>query len=231
MTPTICRSTPGGRHTAVTGTDQPRPSRVHRRGWVRLRGTVVADDGRRLELRFEVQDTGPGIEPERLALLFEPFEQADTSSSRRHGTRLTALAESGCDAGADSVVGQGSRFWIRVNLAHAEDASGRAAPVSLDGLRALIVDDLPEALAAEAERLALRQEVARHPSGAALSLQQSTRLADLRRGAGPEDARPGRDRDAGCAAPAAGRRHATNDSLHRLLRPGLAGPRVRCGLP
>ena len=150
-------------------------------GWVRLRGTVVADDGRRLELRFEVQDTGPGIEPERLALLFEPFEQADTSSSRRHGGTGLGLALTrhlarmmGGDAGADSVVGQGSRFWIRVNLAHAEDASGRAAPVSLDGLRALIVDDLPEALAAEAERLALfGMEVATAPSGeAALELVQ-----------------------------------------------------------
>jgi two-component system, sensor histidine kinase and response regulator len=150
-------------------------------GWVRLRGAVVADDGHRLELRFEVQDTGPGIEAARLAMLFEPFEQADTSHARRHGGTGLGLALTrhlaqmmGGDAGAASVVGQGSTFWIRVNLAHAEHASTRAEPVSLAGLRALIVDDLPEALAAEAERLVLfGMDVKTAPSGeAALALVQ-----------------------------------------------------------
>ncbi|WP_341890719.1 response regulator [Variovorax sp. YR752] len=150
-------------------------------GWVRLRGTVAVDDGRRLELRFEVQDTGPGIDATRLAQLFEPFEQADTSLARRHGGTGLGLALTrhlarmmGGDAGADSVVGQGSTFWIRVKLAHAEHASGRAGSVSLAGLRALIVDDLPEALAAEAQRLVLfGMDVKTAPNGdAALELVQ-----------------------------------------------------------
>jgi len=131
-------------------------------GWVRLKGSVGANDGRRFELRFEVQDTGPGIEAARLARLFAPFEQADTSSTRRQGGTGLGLALTrhlarmmGGDAGASSVPGQGSVFWIQVALGHPERASDQAAPLSLAGRRALIVDDLPEALAAEAERLSL----------------------------------------------------------------------------
>jgi len=131
-------------------------------GWVRLKGGVSANDGRRFELRFEVQDTGPGIEAARLARLFAPFEQADNSPNRRQGGTGLGLALTrhlarmmGGDAGASSVPGRGSVFWVRVVLGHAERASDQAAPLSLAGLRALIVDDLPEALAAEAERLSL----------------------------------------------------------------------------
>jgi two-component system sensor histidine kinase/response regulator len=150
-------------------------------GWVRLLGTVAADNGRQFELRFEVQDTGPGIDPARLALLFEPFEQAEASQAHRLGGTGLGLALTrhlarmmGGDAGADSVVGQGSTFWIRVKLAHAEQASARAEPPSLAGLRALVVDDLPEALAAEASRLALfGMDVKTAPGGdAALELVQ-----------------------------------------------------------
>lgn len=134
-------------------------------GWVRLRGTVAADDGQRLELRFEVQDTGPGIDAARLGLLFQPFEQADSSLARRRGGTGLGLALTrhlarmmGGDAGAHSVVDQGSTFWIRVNLEKVEQperAPSPAGPVSLAGLRVLIVDDLPEALAAEQQRVLL----------------------------------------------------------------------------
>ena len=131
-------------------------------GWVRLKGGVSSDDGRRVELRFEVQDTGPGIDAARMAQLFVPFEQADTSATRRQGGTGLGLALTrhlarmmGGEAGASSVPGQGSVFWIRVVLKQAERASERAAPLSLAGRRVLIVDDLPEALAAEAERLSL----------------------------------------------------------------------------
>lgn len=131
-------------------------------GWVRLKGGVSSDDGRQVELRFEVQDTGPGIDAARMAQLFVPFEQADTSATRRQGGTGLGLALTrhlarmmGGEAGASSVPGQGSVFWIRVVLKHSERASERAAPLSLAGRRVLIVDDLPEALAAEAERLSL----------------------------------------------------------------------------
>lgn len=129
-------------------------------GWVRLRGTLASDDGHQLELLFEVQDTGPGIDAQRLSRLFEPFEQADTSHARRHGGTGLGLALTrhlaqmmGGSAGASSTPGQGSVFWMRVVLQHPMRASQLAAPISLAGRRALIVDDLPEALAAEADRL------------------------------------------------------------------------------
>jgi PAS domain S-box-containing protein len=148
-------------------------------GWVRLRGTVIADDGHRLVLRFEVQDTGPGIEAARLALLFEPFEQGDTSHARRHGGTGLGLALTrhlarmmGGEAGATSVPGQGSVFWIQVALSHPEHASDRAARLSLAGRRALVVDDLPEALAAEADRLKLLGLDVTPTSGGAEALER-----------------------------------------------------------
>ncbi|KQP15670.1 response regulator [Pseudorhodoferax sp. Leaf267] len=131
-------------------------------GWVRLRGEVLRDEGRRMLLRFEVQDTGPGISAERQAALFNAFEQADSSSSRRHGGTGLGLALSrqlaramGGDAGVTSAPGSGSAFWFTAWLGHAAEAPRPTEPAALQGLRALVVDDLPEALAVMGEQLQL----------------------------------------------------------------------------
>ncbi len=131
------------------------------RGWVRLRGQVIAEEGARVQLRFEVQDTGPGIDEERQRLLFSAFEQGDNSSSRRHGGTGLGLALSrqlartmGGDAGVQSSLGAGSMFWFTVWLTRAAQVPNRLpAPVSLAGLRALLVDDLPEAQVVISDRL------------------------------------------------------------------------------
>ena len=131
------------------------------RGWVRLRGAVLAEEGSRVQLRFEVQDTGPGIDEERQRLLFSAFEQGDNSSSRRHGGTGLGLALSrqlaramGGDAGVQSTPGSGSMFWFTAWLTLGTQAPQRSpAPVSLAGLRALLVDDLPEAQAVIGDRL------------------------------------------------------------------------------
>ncbi len=132
------------------------------RGWVRLHGLLQGDDSHGVQVRFEVQDTGPGIDAARQAELFAPFEQADTSASRRHGGTGLGLALTrhmarlmGGDAGVASVLGRGSTFWFTARLARATEAGTHAAPIRLTGLRAMVVDDLPEALAAEADRLQL----------------------------------------------------------------------------
>ena len=81
-------------------------------------------------LRFEVSDTGVGVEPERLERLFQAFEQADNSMTRDHDGTGLGLAITlhiaqlmGGDAGAESRAGEGSLFWFTAWLTHLEDPS------------------------------------------------------------------------------------------------------------
>jgi two-component system, sensor histidine kinase and response regulator len=130
------------------------------RGWVRLRGELLREDGPRLQVRFEVQDTGEGIAPERQAALFSAFEQADGSTTRRHGGTGLGLALTrhlaallGGEVGLRSTPGQGSTFWFTAWLGRAQETAEPTLPIVTQGLRALLVDDLPEALTALGERL------------------------------------------------------------------------------
>jgi two-component system, sensor histidine kinase and response regulator len=132
------------------------------RGWVRLRGELVGEDRHRLQVRFEVQDTGEGIADAALQSLFTAFEQADASITRRHGGTGLGLALThhlvrlmGGEVHVSSEPGVGSRFWFTVWLDRAVQAGQHAAPLPVQGLRALVVDDLPEALASVADRLTL----------------------------------------------------------------------------
>ena len=122
-------------------------------GWIRLKGAFADEQGRRLQIRFEVQDTGPGIALDRQAHLFSAFEQADASTSRQHGGTGLGLAlcrqlarAMGGEAGVKSAPGAGSVFWFTAWLTRAAPAPARFAPIRTSGLRALLVDDLPEAL-------------------------------------------------------------------------------------
>jgi CheY-like chemotaxis protein/HPt (histidine-containing phosphotransfer) domain-containing protein len=80
--------------------------------------TAGARDGRRL-LRFEVRDTGIGIAPESVKSLFQPFVQADSSTTRHFGgtglglSIVRGLVEMmGGQVGAHSQPGKGSTFWF-----------------------------------------------------------------------------------------------------------------------
>ncbi len=105
-------------------------------GWVRLRVQPVQEDGARLQLRVEVQDTGIGIPTERQAQLFHSFEQADSSTTRRFGgtglglalTRQFAEAMGG-QTGVISLPGSGSTFWVTAWIAHADPAHKVFLPV------------------------------------------------------------------------------------------------------
>ncbi|HEX5803740.1 MAG TPA: bacteriohemerythrin [Azospira sp.] len=113
------------------------------KGSIALRVRQLADGNAQFRLRFEVEDTGIGIEPALIPRLFEPFEQADDSSTRRHGGTGLGLAISrrlaemmGGTAGADSTPGKGSRFWLELPLAPASgDADARATAAGDDGER------------------------------------------------------------------------------------------------
>ena len=129
-------------------------------GEIELRAEVLASDADRMTLRCSVRDTGIGVEPEVLARLFQPFEQADSSTTRRYGgtglgLAITArIAEAmGGEAGAESVPGQGSTFWMTVRLPVAPAPTERPQRAEGDAeqaLRALgaqrrilLVDDEP----------------------------------------------------------------------------------------
>ncbi|HSW04277.1 ATP-binding protein [Aquabacterium sp.] len=108
------------------------------RGWVRLRGDLLREEAGRLEVRFEVRDTGEGIAPERLAQLFNAFEQADSSTTRRHGGTGLGLALTrhlatmmGGSVGVSSTLGEGSCFWLTVWLQRAPTEPEAARPVAL----------------------------------------------------------------------------------------------------
>jgi len=100
------------------------------RGRVQLTGEVLARSASEVVLRFTVSDTGIGIAPEALGQLFNPFVQADTSTTRQFGGTGLGLAITqrlaqlmGGDVGVQSRLGEGSRFWFTARVRPAFDAS------------------------------------------------------------------------------------------------------------
>jgi signal transduction histidine kinase len=92
-------------------------------GSVSLEVDVLDDRQDSVVLRFAVKDSGIGVPPDALERIFEPFEQADNSLTRKHGGSGLGLAIvkqiarlMGGDVGARSLPGQGSTFWITVRL-------------------------------------------------------------------------------------------------------------------
>jgi signal transduction histidine kinase/ActR/RegA family two-component response regulator len=146
------------------------------RGRVDLRVEERSREGVLLRLRFSVHDSGIGIAPEVLPRLFQEFEQADSSTTRRFGGTGLGLAISrrlaelmGGEVGASSVPGQGSEFWLEVPLRVSDPEPGERAPphpgpvAGLAGRRVLVVEDNPvnqEVALAMLQSAGLRVEVA-----------------------------------------------------------------------
>ncbi|MEE4250798.1 MAG: 7TM diverse intracellular signaling domain-containing protein [Alcanivoracaceae bacterium] len=120
------------------------------RGTIVLRVSTELRSEKQVRLKFEVHDTGIGMAREQVRDLFRSFQQADSSTSRKYGGTGLGLAISkqlvelmGSVIEVDSRPGEGSRFhfavWMPLGEPPASD--GDNAPISLRGLRVLVVED------------------------------------------------------------------------------------------
>jgi polar amino acid transport system substrate-binding protein len=111
---------------------------------------MVADGPQEVVLRFIVRDTGIGMQPDQVDSLFQPFTQADSSTTRKYGgtglglaicERLVAMM--GGAIQVDSTPQQGSQFGFtaRFKRQSAPARARRSAPPNLQNLHFLVVDD------------------------------------------------------------------------------------------
>jgi signal transduction histidine kinase/CheY-like chemotaxis protein/CHASE3 domain sensor protein len=117
-------------------------------GEVVVQVTRVALSDRRVRLRFSVRDTGIGLTREQQARLFQPFVQADGSTTRKFGGTGLGLAISrqlvglmGGEIGVESAPQFGSSFWFTAEFLLPETPSTAAASIALESLPVLVVDD------------------------------------------------------------------------------------------
>jgi signal transduction histidine kinase/CheY-like chemotaxis protein len=131
------------------------------RGEITIAGHVAEETARDYLLRFEVSDTGIGMTAEQCARVFDAFEQADSSTSRKYGGTGLGLAINkriaqlmGGEAGVDSTPGVGSTFWLTARLGKCSvipddgiDPGDRNAELTLQqeyrGCRILLAEDEP----------------------------------------------------------------------------------------
>jgi PAS domain S-box-containing protein len=119
-------------------------------GEVAFRVTLEAETAGSVLLRFAVRDTGIGIPPDKLGLLFEKFTQADTSTTRKYGGTGLGLAICkqlaelmGGEVGVVSEVGKGSEFSATARFGKQTSAVKPALsePADLREVKVLLVDD------------------------------------------------------------------------------------------
>ncbi|HJT19280.1 MAG TPA: PAS domain S-box protein [Nitrospira sp.] len=145
--PTALRGDPGRLRQVITNL-AGNAIKFTEQGEVVVRLTTAGRDARSVTLRFEVADTGIGIAAEDQSRLFQPFSQADGSTTRKFGGTGLGLAISrqlveamGGQIGVVSHAGQGSTFWFTVRLEPQSEPIPLLASPTLAGLRMCLIDD------------------------------------------------------------------------------------------
>jgi len=168
-TPAIFRGDPGRLGQILTNL-LGNAVKFTRMGEVVLRTSLIESGGRDCLLGCSVHDTGVGISKQKIGILFNKFNQVETSTTREFGGSGLGLAISkqlaelmGGEMGVTSEEGRGSTFWFTVRLGRCDDSA--AAPATCqpaqkaNGVRVLIVDDNAssrEILAAQAASWGMR---------------------------------------------------------------------------
>ncbi len=122
-------------------------------GQIVLKIEVKRKDFDSVLLEFGVSDTGIGMHSEQIAQLFEPFTQADSSTTRKYGGTGLGLTISqrlvnlmGGEITASSQPGQGSLFTFQLRLNYQKSQGDTARIKALQSLRILLIDDNPDSL-------------------------------------------------------------------------------------
>ncbi|NEX22294.1 PAS domain S-box protein [Thiorhodococcus mannitoliphagus] len=193
----ICENLPNGLHGDMTRLRQAllnyasNAVKFTERGSVQLQARALDEDRDGVLVHFSVQDTGVGVPAKTLARLFERFEQADSSTTRRYGgsglglfiTRELARLMGG-EAGAQSLPGSGSTFWFTARLRHTQAKAPQDLPTvkavearlqeRYSGTRVLLVEDVEinrEVICTLLEAVGLSVETAAHGRAAVTKAQ------------------------------------------------------------
>jgi len=125
-------------------------------GEIAVRARTVTESENDILLHFEVQDTGIGISKAEIPLLFQTFQQGDSSISRKYGGSGLGLAISkqlailmGGEIGVESEPGKGSTFWFTVRLAKGNESEAMRSGdgqeqedmAAIHGARILLAED------------------------------------------------------------------------------------------
>ena len=119
-------------------------------GHVLVAAEFMEENAAGVTVKISVTDTGIGIAPDKINLLFQQFSQADSSTTRRYGGTGLGLAISkklvelmGGSIHVESQLGAGSTFGLSLRMPLASPSAVSPVPAaSLRGLRVLIVDDI-----------------------------------------------------------------------------------------
>ena len=145
--PTLLRGDPGRLRQILLNLTS-NAVKFTRHGEVFVRVSAEEGTDTHAVLRFEIRDTGIGIPPEAQARLFQPFSQADSSTTRRFGgtglglvisRRLAEMMQG--QIGFQSEPGRGSLFWFTARLARQHLAASPRPGRNFENVRTLIVDD------------------------------------------------------------------------------------------
>jgi two-component system sensor histidine kinase/response regulator len=157
-------------------------------GEIVVTARLLESSGDSLLLRFAVKDSGIGLTSEQAARLFQPFQQADASTTRRYGGTGLGLSIArrivemmGGTIGVESEPGRGSTFWFTVRLRTGCGRTGAPA-AGVGGLKVLVADDnavAREILIALATSLRLRVTAAASGREAVVALEQAEPPFDI----------------------------------------------------
>ena len=155
-------------------------------GAIAIRVRAIEQRGDAVVLHFSVRDTGIGLTEEQRQQLFQRFQQADISTTRRFGGTGLGLAITkrlaelmGGEVGVDSVPGAGSTFWFTARLGKSAETVAVPLPKpDLHGRRILLVDDNDDAREVIGDMLqGMRFQITAVDSGAAALMAFDRALA------------------------------------------------------